>query len=459
MRPGHLRVSADVVIAVAIFFVAAATYLRATETAPFHGDESEWINASRYFKYLFLDGDVDGQVWRPSFITRDQPPLGRYVIGAVVWALGNDPLAVNRSYAWDKDRDTNQREGRVPGPHLLDPVRRTMAIIGAASIVVLYVAGRILEGPITGAVGALFVIVSPLVQQYFAQARTESLLALFSGLALIGVLAAARRFHADGEVGRLTWLTGVALGLALATKLTAALAVLGTGAYAVLAVLSRQSHSLPEARRIVIWTALGLGLTVAVWVGSNPFLWGDPIGRTYSMLVQQQRIMEEQGVEFGGAAGADPLHRARLVVERTFVENGTPTFDLGLPPGGPPVFEPTFLNVPGPAGISLELALAVVGFAALLWRAVASWRSGNRPGVETAFLCWLAAYFAGIAANLSLDWPRYYVPTAYFGSLLIGLGVAMIYRAVATFARDPSALRGGGHAGVGPGRTRGQPAR
>jgi 4-amino-4-deoxy-L-arabinose transferase-like glycosyltransferase len=441
------------VIAAAIFFAAAVTFLRAAQTAPFHGDESEWINASRYFKYLFLDGDISGQVWRPSFITRDQPPLGRYLIGAVVWAVGNDPLAVNRSYAWDKDRATNEREGRVPGPRLLDPVRRTMAVVGAASIVVLYVAGRILEGPITGAVGALFVTASPLVQQYFAQARTESLLALFSGLALIGLLVAARRFQAEGDPGRLTWLTGLALGLALATKLTAALAVVGVGVYGALAALNRWSSGLPEMRRIVIWTTLALVLTAVVWIGSNPFLWGDPIGRTVSMLVQQQRIMEEQGVDFGGAVTANPLARARLVVERTFVENATPTFDLGLPPGGPPVFEPTFLNIPAPAGISLELALAAVGIVALLWRAAASWWRGNRPGVETAFLCWLVAYFAGIAANLSLDWPRYYVPTAYFGSLLIGLGAAMLYRAVATFARDPSGVRSGSHA------PRGQPAR
>jgi hypothetical protein len=46
-------------------------------------------------------------------------------------------------------------------------------------------------------------------------------------------------------------------------------------------------------------------------------------------------------------------------------------------------------------------------------------------------LWWLTAYWLGIGVNLSLDWPRYYVPTAFFGSILIGLGVQAIIALVA----------------------------
>ena len=58
-----------------------------------------------------------------------------------------------------------------------------------------------------------------------------------------------------------------------------------------------------------------------------------------------------------------------------------------------------------------------------MWRALGAWRSGERAGAELALVIWLLAYIVGIGANLSLDWPRYYVPTAFYGSLLIGLGV------------------------------------
>ena len=71
----------------------------------------------------------------------------------------------------------------------------------------------------------------------------------------------------------------------------------------------------------------------------------------------------------------------------------------------------------------------------LIGRVATVWRSGERHGPETALLWWLAAYFLGIGANLSLDWPRYYVPTAFYGVILIGLGVQAIAALAAALAR------------------------
>src|SRR5438094_584373 len=95
-RPAALRVGVvrDGLIAAAILAIAAVVLLRAVETVPFHGDESEWINAGRYFKFVFLDHDLSSQVWRPSWLNRDQPPVGRYVIGGILWASGSNPAQV-----------------------------------------------------------------------------------------------------------------------------------------------------------------------------------------------------------------------------------------------------------------------------------------------------------------------------------------------------------------------------
>jgi len=149
------------------------------------------------------------------------------------------------------------------------------------------------------------------------------------------------------------------------------------------------------------------------------------------MLAQQQSIMAEQGDMFGNAVDAAVPGRVALAVYRTFVENSTPSFDYGGEPGGEPTIQPTF-GTPSLAGIvSLELLLASLGLAVLIRRAWATARNGGRHGVEWALLWWLASYFIIIGANLNLDWPRYYVPTAFFGSLLLGLGV----QAIAKLAR------------------------
>jgi hypothetical protein len=173
--------------------------------------------------------------------------------------------------------------------------------------------------------------------------------------------------------------------------------------------------------------AVGTGAAAtAAWVVVNPFLWGDPIERTWSMLEQQQSIMVEQGTQFGNPVEVGLPQRVGLLVYRTFVENSTPAFDAGRPTGSEPLIRRTFSDLPAPFGISIELVLAAIGIWVLGARAVRVWMPGERHGAETALLWWLGVYALGIAANLSLDWPRYYVPTAFYGALLIGLGTAKI---------------------------------
>jgi len=414
---------ADLAIGVGLFALALTLLLRAVETVPFHGDESEWINAGRYFKFVFLDHDVSSSVWRPSWLNRDQPPIGRYIIGGIIWASGNNPSQVNRSYAWEKDYNANLEEGRVPGPKLLLPVRRTMAVLGALSIVLLFVAGRLIGGTLVGTVAGLCATMSPLLQLYFVQARTEALLAFISTLALVAALLCARRFQSRGTIPAVGWAVGPLLGLALATKLTAGLGLIGVCTFGLAAGVTRWRSARAEAIRMLNWTLVTGATASLVWVAVNPFLWPEPVGRTWSMLEQQQSIMLEQGAQFGNPVDVGLLGRVGLVVSRSFVENSTPAFDAGRPPGSEPLIRRTFSDLPDPFGVSLELLVAVVGTGALVAEVVRSWLAGERHGPASVLQWWLLAYLLGIAANLSLDWPRYYVPTAFYGTLLIGIGV------------------------------------
>jgi hypothetical protein len=303
-----------------------------------------------------------------------------------------------------------------------------MAIVGALSVVLLFVAGRLVGGTMVGAVAGLAATSSDLLQTYFVQARTEALLACFSALALVVLLLVARRFQRDGTLHACAWFVGPLLGLALATKLTAGLAIVGACAYGAVAALARLRRAPGEAARLLGWTvATGL-LAGLIWIAVNPFLWPDPVGRTWSMLAQQQSIMVEQGQQFGNPVEAALPGRLLLMVRRTFVDTSTPPFDYGGPPGGEPLIRSTFTDIPAVLGISLELVLAAVGLAVLLRQVAQVWRPGDRHGPESALVWWLAAYFLGIAANLSLDWPRYFVPTAFFGAILIGLGVTTVLR-------------------------------
>ena len=123
-----------------------------------------------------------------------------------------------------------------------------MALVGAVSIVLLFVAGRLVGGTVVGAVAGLAATFSPLLQSYFVQARTEALLAFFSTLALVALLAFARRYQRTGTVRPVGWSVGLLLGLALATKLTAAVAIVGACAYGGVAALTRAAQGTEGGR-------------------------------------------------------------------------------------------------------------------------------------------------------------------------------------------------------------------
>ena len=205
------------------------------------------------------------------------------------------------------------------------------------------------------------------------QARSESLLALISGLALVGTLLVARRFRLDGTIRRVGWLVGPLLGLALATKLTAALAIVAVCAYGGVVALARLRTSRPEAIRMLVWAFTTGAAATVVWVTVNPFLWADPVGRTWSMLEQQQSIMVEQGAQFGNPVDVGFPQRVGLLVYRTFVENSTPAFDSGRPPGSEPLHRRTFSELPALFGLASSCCWPRSG--SRRW-----WRARSAPG-------------------------------------------------------------------------------
>src|SRR5256885_17149833 len=51
-------------------------------------DESRWIATSRYFWITFIQPDLFGPAWQPSYVVLTQPPVARYLIGFGLWLQG-----------------------------------------------------------------------------------------------------------------------------------------------------------------------------------------------------------------------------------------------------------------------------------------------------------------------------------------------------------------------------------
>src|SRR3712207_4276265 len=160
LRPAVLRELVPVLLVAGV----ALAVLRGPMTAQrFTIDESRWISTSRYFWITFVERDLFGDEWRPSYVVLTQPPVARYLIGAGLALQGWSPDQLNGRYDSLRSRERNLEMGNVPGDDLLRAARRVTFAFGVSAAVLLYVVGRLLAGPPAGLVAAGLGLANPLL--------------------------------------------------------------------------------------------------------------------------------------------------------------------------------------------------------------------------------------------------------------------------------------------------------
>jgi hypothetical protein len=138
-------------VAVAIFLTSLVVLGFEASSAGFEADESDYVATSRYFGYLFLQGNVTRKEWDGNHWTRTQPPLTRYIVGAWLTGYGYDLEKMNQPYVSTASSfEVNRQKGRVPTDEVLARARQPMVLLGAAAIALLYPLGLLLGGPVAG---------------------------------------------------------------------------------------------------------------------------------------------------------------------------------------------------------------------------------------------------------------------------------------------------------------------
>lgn len=394
----HWRLLVEAVLAIGLLIAVQSRLSGAAEQVPFDGDEGRYIALGRYFGYLFLEHDLGRPEWGDNYWTHTQPMLPRLVLGGWLWARGHDLDTLPLPYLWQKSFKENVRQGRVPDDVLLADARVPMVWLTSSSIVLLYLLGRVLAGPIAGLAAAALAWVGPLVRDDLLRARSDSPLGFFLLLALLIGIVGARR----GRAGTLptSWAVGLGLvlGLGVATKLTAGFGLAAVVAWGVLMALTRRDSRLVVAT-IRSWALVAL-VAGAVFILTNPHLYENPLLHAGHMLEQRAAEMEEQQRDDPHKAIHGLANRAGYVLGGSFADYG-PNRKSKVPYGA---------------------GLASVGFAALLAGTWRGWRRARDVPVEGLVVLTVLAYFAGITLGLNMSWQRYLVPTVLLGALLGGVG-------------------------------------
>jgi len=423
--PRPLRWAGELLLVLAVF--AAALPIFFTAKAKIDSDEGNWIGTTRYFETFFVERDFSPQAWADGYWPRTQPMVFRYVIGSWLWYRGHDLAAQNPNYDFNKSAAANRRLGLAPADDVLDDARMPARLMAALAVTMLYAVVRLLAGPIGGLVAATFAAGSPYLQEHFVRAKAESTLMFFLLGALLLAILSVRLRKTKHPVSAALWGvgTGTLLGLAFGTKLTTVLAIVAVAAWGISQDVRVAALATAVRRRLRlgnladagppmtaasgaaappgptwVWPLAVMATTAFVFIVTNPFLWPNPVTRSWLLFENRRVEMAQQQKDVPSRAVHALDRRVALVWERSVYNDAFAPSRLGWP---------------------LESVLTVVGAGILAARAV--WPRPGRPNVEWMVFLWLACLWAGVSAGLGFLLQHYFVPTAMIATLLSGLAV------------------------------------
>ena len=407
----------DAGVALAIMLFASVFYISGIDTTAFHQDESRWLNRAHYLTDLL---DPFGPTWNDQYLTRGQPPVGSYMMGAGLLLQGRD-LDTNNAYDFRRTRDFNSDVGAFPVWEDLAAGRRTNSVLGAFAAGIVYLVVRTLTNPVGGVVGALFLVTNPLQTWHNRLALADTTLTLTLALLLLGLIMLVRRPSWPWAIA-----IGVLIGLGGANKLTpmalsAPLAAIG--AVLLLRGWWDRRHLRGAAPRGFLgfpplsdlsWMLVSVPLTtMATFVAVYPYLWPDPIGRTIKLIEFRRDEMANQYRIYPKFRTDSPME----ALDRTIYALGEAWSSTRH------VFEALGNPSLGDALSRVDIILATAG---LLCLAVIGAMKGLRSP-ELIVAAVIAVQTGTIILNMRVDFERYYLPILL--GFVVSIGCCVGYAA------------------------------
>lgn len=409
-RSRFLSLRIDVLVPALLFLFAAVQSLGAVDDTPFHPDESRWLNRAHFVRDL---ADPFGPTWEDYYTTRGQPPMGSYLMGIGLLLQGQD---LNTNKIWDFTYDTawNRSAGAMPTDEDLEAGRRTNAIVGAFVVVAVYFIVSRLSNRAGGLVAGVFLSLHPLHIHLGSQALSDQLLALLLALAFLS----AFRFGRSPTWGRAI-LLGVLLGLGGATKLSPLLLSIPLAGLGILRLgyeywMHRKAFSRTRTVEAAIMLVIQPVIAFAAFVVVSPYLWPDPIRRTYYLFEFRRIEMVGQSNNWPSVAVANPAAALSRIGQR-LNEDFSTTEHVQRWFG-------TMIGLDRRV-IGFDLLLAAVG--GLLLILIVFKRGFGSPHAITAGL--MVSELAAVVLGMGSDFYRYYLPVVLIVAILVGVFAGEIW--------------------------------
>ena len=441
----YRRHTAFVVGLLAVALLATVVLYRQAPLTPFDGDETGWISSGVYYTDLLLARDFAWDKWQCRACGPWgglNMPLGKWAIGAplkLYYAATPGAVPFMRFYDFERSLAQNQAEGRVPPAAVLAAARLACAAFGVLCCLLLFCLGYWW----LNRAAALLAVVLLLLTDGFVQQATRAMTDVhYLTFLLAGGLASGlllQRADRRGLVAAAI-LAGLAAGLAAAVKVTGIL--VGGLVFATLLAYVAALHRL-RLRTALRAAALFLVVAIAIVYLLNPFFWPDWQQLDATALLHDARSLLAAAVS--GQLGAAPISQSfpqvghlTHIIEfpqmflrwRAFMQTQLPIGDW-TEPRLLAIHRSLFVNL---AAFPFEWVLLLIGAAAAGRRVIAAWRRAQTAPALAPLVFFAVNYFF-VLFLVQLNWPRYYLPTAVAGKLLVAYGIVVVFEGLVGLVR------------------------
>jgi hypothetical protein len=435
-----------ITFAVLLALMARVTYLGSTlESVPRHVDESCWLQNAYFYNLFFVQRDFSNPSWK-SFISYDQPPLAKYVLGAALHVfngrLVTDPGGI---MAWHKqfvdgpfeqglDRrsvmSTQVGQGAkgyndFMRAHIEGQPVRSLAdddylagrgvmffftLLTIACLIVL--SYELCRRIIPGLIGAIVLISNPVTIPTFQQAMADAMSSFFVLAAILLLVRVIRTIQGPkpGKRARYIYavMLGATLGLAMSTKfITSYVVVTVAVVYAVVTVVNcvRAASISTFGERTGEFLSI-LTSAAVVFVGLNPFLYHDTMAALHKMVIHREMLMHIQWLTQWPPISS-PLDRVDTIYREGVL--------LGFS------FDSVYLT----PLLAVYLICWMLGIVVITLRSILEIRGGN-IGVHAIVGLWIVVTFALNGTNVHMKWDRYFIPFVMASTVCLSSGLAVL---------------------------------
>jgi hypothetical protein len=386
----------------------SASFLRdLDDMASYHGDENLWIAVgSRAFQKFFIEHDIHNPFWQEEYYTWGSyhPQLAKYLIGAGSYFGGYHEVPI-LWYDFTQDVIGNQQNGNILDSAILRSARVPIALTGIAACLILFWIVRFTAGTWYGVIAVVSIYQSHLLYVTSRRAMIDVPALCFSLLTLLCLIFLRRAIRDGNAKLMIIWstTTGIASGLAVSSKMNGLLIVIICGVVIGIEYFYTLRSPVHSALNTVACSIIMLTLTVLIFVGSNPFLYSDPIVGTQHLLSLSQLLKTDP------SAMTTTLNRKLLAVWNQIL-----------------TYAPLNQNqLPG------DLWLLLLGLVALTATAVKTPRFFVEKSLDIITI-WITTNYIVITSWLPVNYPRYMLPLQPCNAFLVAYGVGWLVTNVAS---------------------------